>query len=265
MDFTYLRNDRSKVLAFCEKSEQDMKDYFDILRTWMKKQLHIPSELLSDEFLEIYVTKNKFSIEKVKTKIENYCTMKNEPRKKMLLENYSLTPSKEPQFYIPMPELTDDLYRVFIAKVWDEHKYDMASEHSNLLILREFCSRYDYNLGEIYILDLSEISAMQIISKLRVNILAEGVEMILNAHSARIKEVHIINPIGPTLLNLVKPFLPSKIGKRLFIHENADMVSKLVAAKCLPKDYGGDQKSLKEFLRFRKYNYMDGNWKGFLR
>ncbi|KAK9873312.1 hypothetical protein WA026_021803 [Henosepilachna vigintioctopunctata] len=247
MDITYLSENRTAVLAFCQKSEQDMKENVLILREWMKKQPHIPSELLSDDLLEIHIIKNKFSIEKVKSKIENYCSMKNKPQTRYLLENYTLAPSAVSQFYIPMPILTDDYNRIFIEKILDEDRYDMRNQLTNTIVLREFISRYDYSLGEIHIVDMRNCS-MKLITKLRANVVADAVPLVLKCHSARIKEIHIVSKLASTLTNWCKPLLPAKIASRFHAHDDVEMLSKILPPKCLPKDYGGELKSLGEFL-----------------
>ncbi|KAK9873317.1 hypothetical protein WA026_021808 [Henosepilachna vigintioctopunctata] len=247
MDITYLSDRRKDVLAFCGKNEQDMKDIIVILREWMLKQPHIPSELLSDEALEIHIIKNKFLIEKVKTKIESYCSMKNKPQTKYFFENYSLTPSREAQFYIPMPLLTESFQRIFIGKIWDEESYDLKSVFTNLLILREIMSRHDYSVEEIFIMDMSH-SSMKFITKFRANIMADGVPLVLKCYSARIKQIHLISKFASTIMNWMKPILPSKIASRFRAHESVETLSEHIGAKYLPKDYGGDLKSLKEHL-----------------
>ncbi|KAK9873253.1 hypothetical protein WA026_021743 [Henosepilachna vigintioctopunctata] len=245
MDITVLSVYRKEVLSSHGKTERDMTEYIGILREWMKKMPHIPSYLLQDSFLEIHLIKNKFSLEKTKNKIENYCNLKSSPRYQYLYEDCLVIPSKEPQFYIPILKLTDEFYRIMIGRIWDEEKWDIKREFSNTAILREFSSRYDYSNGDIIVMDFYECS-MKLVSKFRANVISDGLLILRKGHSARLKEIHIISKLASTILPWCKSFLPSKIFSRIFAHENRESLSKFIPAKYLPKDYGGELKSLDE-------------------
>ncbi|KAK9873304.1 hypothetical protein WA026_021796 [Henosepilachna vigintioctopunctata] len=246
MELDDLKSSRNDIIDLHGKTPKSLQSDVEILREWMKKQPHIPTDQLQDEFLEILLMKNKFSIEKTKTKIESYCTLKGLQRYKYLYDDDISIPSKQPQFYIPLPELTDDFRRIIIGKVWDPEKWELKIDAVNAMVLREILSRYDYSNGEIFLYDLTECSPM-VISKLRVNIFSDFVNLVLKAHSARLSEIHLISKFASTFFNWTKPFLPSKIASRVHVHDSMDALADMFSAKCLPSDYGGQLKSLNEF------------------
>ncbi|KAL3267228.1 hypothetical protein HHI36_011362 [Cryptolaemus montrouzieri] len=246
MKLSDLSSERENILKLYNKTPSDIKQDIALLREWMKKQAHLPADLIQDDFLERHLLKNKFSVEATKSKVEHYCIQKVSPRYKYLYEvPRPSSPLKEPQFYIPLPKLTDDFARIVISRIKNEDEYDMLREFGGGLYLREFTSRYDYNDGEIFIFDFSNCSSSSI-SKFRVNIFADGMACILKGHSAKLLDIHIINRAAKILLTLIKPIIPPKL--RIQIHDDYDSLKKIVPAKCLPKEYGGELGSIDDIL-----------------
>ncbi|KAK9873301.1 hypothetical protein WA026_021790 [Henosepilachna vigintioctopunctata] len=248
MQLSDLKSSRDDILKKHGKTQLSFQSDVEILRCWIEKQPHLPRDQLQDEFLEIILIKNKYSIEKSKGKIENYCTLKGLQRYRYLSEIEITVPSSEPQFYIPLPKLTDDHHRIIVLKIWDPEKWEIKGDVASGFVIREILARFDYNDGEIFIFDWSECTPA-ILSKLRVNILIDVVNIVFKAYSARIKKIHLINKIASTFFNWAKPFLPSKLVSRVQLHENISTVAEILPAKCLPKDYGGELKTLHEFIK----------------
>lgn len=80
--------------------------------------------------------------------------------------------------YTPLPYLTDDYKRLICYKVHDQKKFEMAGDLSFNAIIREFTLRYDYNDGEIFIVDVANCSS-SIISKFRLNVYADSNDLIM--------------------------------------------------------------------------------------
>ncbi|KAK9873302.1 hypothetical protein WA026_021791 [Henosepilachna vigintioctopunctata] len=246
MDLAASKSHRNDIIGLHGKTLESVEFDVEILKEWMKKQPHLPEELLQDNFLEIHLIKNKFSVEKVKSKIESYCSMKGLKRLEYLFGDKICIPSKEPQFYIPLPQLTDDFHRIIVSKIWDQETWDIKRDFANGLAVREFWSRFDYNNGEIILFDLTDCS-VHLLSKLRINVLSDFLEIVFKAHSARVKEVHIIGKFASNIFSLTKTFLPSKIASRVSVHDSAEFIADILPKNCLPRDYGGELKSLNEY------------------
>ncbi|KAL3267226.1 hypothetical protein HHI36_011361 [Cryptolaemus montrouzieri] len=239
---------REQVFLQQGKTENDVRMDVLILREWMKKQKHLPSDMMEDEFLEIQLLNNKFSIEKVKQKLEKYCTMKSLPHYKQYFEHIP-TPSKEAVFYTPLPKLTNSFKRILLGRLFtNKNDYDLVKDVSGALPLREFLTRFDYNDGEILIFDHREITALHFLSSYRANVFADILELALGGFSARPYQIHIINKMTATVFHLIKPILPSKLLSKIYFHDDYTSLTKMVPPECLPKDYGGELESLEEIL-----------------
>ncbi|CAL1268628.1 unnamed protein product [Larinioides sclopetarius] len=99
------------------------------------------------------------------------------------------------------------------------------------------------------------------------------VETFMNAFSARIKVVHVVN--APSLFlavfKIAYPFFPKKIQERIFVHPNDGWKSlhSEIPLEILPEKYGGNmkfdscinllediEKLEDQFLRIFKYGYI---------
>ncbi|KAL3285520.1 hypothetical protein HHI36_000051 [Cryptolaemus montrouzieri] len=231
MQPTDFSTSRNEILSRHQKSDSDLQNDLIILREWMKKQPHLPVDKLGDGFLEVQLLKNKFSSN------ESYS---------YFYDDYPTAPSKEASSYIPIPKLTENYERIIIGKIYNPEKWELARDIANGLILREFLSRYDYNDGEIFVVDYSNCPSSTIFSVMRANVLADALAIALKGHSSKIKQLHIISKVLPFLLNLSKPLVPAKLYSRIFAHESIESFKEKFAPCYLPKDYGGELKSLGE-------------------
>ncbi|CAH0552466.1 unnamed protein product [Brassicogethes aeneus] len=95
------------VLIVTEKSKREVKELFnkndesikqdiEIIKNWIRQQKHLPGvEVFSDDFIERRLLDCKFIMEKTKSKIENYCSLRR--LYSDLYENYAnIKPSKLP-------------------------------------------------------------------------------------------------------------------------------------------------------------------------
>ncbi|XP_045460874.1 alpha-tocopherol transfer protein-like isoform X2 [Harmonia axyridis] len=242
-----LSDTRNQVLLAFELTEEDVNGYMTELKNWLKTQKHLPSDLLKDDLLERFLLKNKFSLEKTKTKIENYCTIRSKYRK--FQQNYvEIIPSKEHAFPIPMFEVCNDLQRLIICRIPDEAKFDFPRSIRSVLLMLEIESRLDYSCGDKFLVDLAGSTA-KLITKINFLLLKDTINLAI-AYSARVKAVHFINSpkIIKVLMAILKTIVPGKIFNRIHIHQNLESLYEYVPKSNLPVEYGGDLKCLKEFL-----------------
>lgn len=81
--------------------------------------------------------------------------------------------------------------------------------------------------------------------------IVDYLEFIKNCASARIKGIYFINvpSFGKFVLNLVKSTLSKKLNKRLFIMNNSNDLKDYISIKILPKEYGGEEKTIDEMMQ----------------
>lgn len=65
----------------------------------------------------------------------------------------------------------------------------------------------------------------------------------------RVKSIHILNGINllQHLITFMKQFFSPKILDRVIVHDSLDSLYMHVPKKYLPKDYGGEERSLADF------------------
>ncbi|CAH0696574.1 unnamed protein product [Spodoptera exigua] len=95
-----------------------MQEAINILEEWIQKQPHIVKKDFSKRYLEGSIISSKGSVEKAKRQIDRLCTMKTLIPK--LFSKYNLKTELqrvlEKSWYIPLPRLTEDYYRIIIVK-----------------------------------------------------------------------------------------------------------------------------------------------------
>ncbi|XP_044746868.1 alpha-tocopherol transfer protein-like [Coccinella septempunctata] len=239
---------RNEVLSAYELTEEDVNRCISDLRIWLEGQKHLQTHLLGDDLLERFLLKNKFSIEKTKIKMENYCTLRKKYRK--FYENYEeIVPSKESSFIIPMFKLNDDLNRIIICRIFDEKKFDFLRSARGIMLMLEMESRMDYSCGDEFIVDLAGTGAL-FLTKINFLLLKDALTLAIKAYSARVRAVHIVNAprIINVLMTLLKTIVPTKIFNRIRVHRSLDTVYEYFPKRLLPLEYGGELGSLNTIL-----------------
>lgn len=70
----------------------------------------------------------------------------------------------------------------------------------------------------------------------------------LEAAPQRASEIHFVNAPShmERIMNLVKPCVNKEFASKIFVHSKKDEAPAFIPKDCLPKDYGGTLKSIKE-------------------
>lgn len=77
----------------------------------------------------------------------------------------------------------------------------------------------------------------------------------------RVKSIHLVttSKILDTLLAIIKQVMSPKIAGRVHIHKTMDEISEFVPKHILPKDYGGEERSMKELYGTYASVYLGSN------
>ncbi|KAJ1525647.1 hypothetical protein ONE63_008865 [Megalurothrips usitatus] len=231
------------------------------LRQWLRDQPHLPD--LSDEddpWLERYLVCSKNSMERAKRGLDCYFTVRSEAPTIFADRDSDAAAFKRTfdfTYVVTLPKLTPDLHRVHIYAYAPADQYggdlaDFSFEdlYRRMSMTMDVKFREDLCAGEVCVLDLQHNTTGHLAKFTAVlPFVKQFFACSLAAYPARIHQIHVINAPSymSTIEGLIKPFLKKKIQDRVIIHPpGLDSFFEHVPKAMLPKDYGGEEASLKE-------------------
>ncbi|XP_063832816.1 uncharacterized protein LOC135081995 [Ostrinia nubilalis] len=261
------------VKAAREMYDQDAKrlnEGIDAIKEWMEKQAHLAesSKYITRDFIERIILLAKGSIEVAKKKIDRLFTVR------AMLPDMCLH-RKLGEFddflkgvtLVYLPKLfPEERSRVTVTKILTDN-----IDNLNLIdycrygnMIGEYRGNHDYNIGERFIVDLSNVS---IISKMNP-VVIKNYDSLGEIYNFKVKGVHVVN--GPqyvdTLVNLFKSVTRDKVASRIHVHKSYEDLHKYIPKEILPVDFGGDEPPLatlaekwKELIKtpeFQEWNEM---------
>lgn len=235
-----------------KKTKEDLEEDIKIMAKWAETQPHLP-EKPSDSVLRFVILFNKFSIEKAKQKLDMYYTIRSlipEMFKSQPFSPEMVVQSKV--FYcIPLPKATKDCKRIVYTQINPNYgveyfNHQRAIEHflnvSEMLILYDKCYSYHY-IWDCAGTTLAHLPKFSIMVLKKVNVILQKV------YSNRLASFYVVNfsPFMENLMNnIVKPAFNPKIRDRFIVCSDTNVLLKDFGKSAMPKDIGGDEKSLEE-------------------
>ncbi|CAH2093981.1 unnamed protein product [Euphydryas editha] len=229
-----------------------MKEAVNILRDWVQKQNHFKKKDFGDHYYEIIIITSKGSLERAKARIDKICTMRT------LLPQFFAGSNVKTDFgnihdfsyTFMLPKLTSDHYRVELIKF--ENYPISQSQFKNYLksqiVMADYLQSNDYMNGFIIVVDLTETNLSEFLSLLNPIELRQIISIFVEGYGMRIKGIHLISPskLIDALIAIARQVLSSKIAGRIHIHKTIEEIYKFIPKHILPKDYGGEERSLNE-------------------
>ncbi|XP_073813190.1 retinol-binding protein pinta-like [Musca autumnalis] len=240
-----------------ERIDDDLRDF----REWIQRQRHLKART-DDQFLISFLRGCKYSLEKAKSKIDKYYTLKSK-----YPEFYTIQDIDDPKvielykmgigLHLPTP-LHDNGPRIQYVRPgnYPTDKYTFTDVMAIANAFQELNMRFDdYCVvnGYIQILDMSCYSASHIL-QMTPNVVRKISTFAEDALPLRQRAVHIINasPTFDILLNMVRSLMPVKQQQRLFIHgSNMESLYEHIPLKYLPKELGGENSSFDEINKLQ--------------
>ncbi|XP_074030266.1 alpha-tocopherol transfer protein [Leptinotarsa decemlineata] len=223
----------------------------DLIKTWLNSQLHLP-HTLSDQQIASFLIVGKGNIEKIKSKIDMYYTMRflypeifsdSHPFSKKCLNVYKFL------YTLPLPKTNKDLNRILVLKLKDADPSELDAyaccaslmNMADMRMLEDFCD------GHLIIVDM-EFCRMGHLAKLTPKLIRDIYNILGKAFTTRVVAIHLIN--APLFLDqaifLIKSLIKPKVANRIFVHKDMKSVVESIDKNILPKDYGGYEDSLEE-------------------
>ncbi|KAH8384886.1 hypothetical protein KR093_011392, partial [Drosophila rubida] len=246
------------------------------LRDWIAKQPHLKCRQ-DDQFLVAFLRGCKFSLEKAKSKLDSFFTIKT-----MMPELFANRQMDERNIalcrtgtYVRLPkpfgaagpriQLTN--YSNFDPKVF---KLIDLFRYQTLLMERQI--REDDNCvvsGYIEILDLGSMS-LSFLAQIDLPLVKKMGVFGEKAAPSRVKGIHFINcpKEAAALLNLAKSLMPAKLQSRFYVYKNLEKLNEVIPREYLPEEYGGSNGRIadiiinmeKELLEYNEYLKEDNQY-----
>ncbi|XP_073846855.1 alpha-tocopherol transfer protein-like [Musca autumnalis] len=237
------------------------------LRLWLEHQPHIKYRD-DDQFLLQFLRGSKYSMEKAKTKLDLYYSLKSRYPEMLNLCDVDDVKFREVcnlGTFQTLPKPVNDIGpRIIVGRFcYPTNKYTIedifqagCGLHEMLLVQ----DPYACICGIVYIVDFKEATASHFL-QMTPNFCMKLVSFFEKAMPLRIKSVYYINTseAAQQFFKILFPFFSQKLRER--IHVMGDDLTEMIkdlSPESLPQDYGGNLKSLRELtLDFNK------NWDSF--
>ncbi|KAH8327389.1 hypothetical protein KR074_005318, partial [Drosophila pseudoananassae] len=250
---------QENAIKILNEVPERLDDDIAALRTWIKQQPHLKART-DDQFLVNFLRGCKFSLERTKSKIDRFYTLR----------------TKYPEFYgghnvdvdklleifrlgsivlLPRP-LNDNGPRLALIRMaaYDPNKYTFQEVNvAGGLMQQIMLDEDDVAIvnGMISILDLSNVTTGHFLQMTptfakKMTVFQE------EALPLRPQGIHFINtPNGfETIFNMVKPMMSKKQQGRLYVHGTKwEALYEQIPKQYLPVEYGGENGSIPELLK----------------
>ncbi|VVC96102.1 unnamed protein product [Leptidea sinapis] len=185
-------------------------------------------ELNGDNYLRSMVIGGKGSVERAKSYIDRICTLR----------------TTVPQCFGDF-DVKKDLNYVFESFI--------PAILPNLI---EYIKGCDPIPGYEVVLDLSGSGVGSLVHFMNTMELRNAIEIYLGGYGMKMKGLHFIttSKIIDAVISILKQIFKPKLISRIFVHKNYEQLYDAVERELLPKDLGGDDRSLSEInIESRKY------------
>ncbi|CAG5022694.1 unnamed protein product [Parnassius apollo] len=225
-----------------------MDQAINVLQEWVDKQNHFEKKYYPREYLERRIIFSKGSVERAKSKLDRYCTLRT-----LMPQFYKCIDFKAEYKYSDIiwdglsPKMTDDYYRIYMVKcVGKRFDYEIMSYLRWTIAMAEYMISYDYSRGVIVILDFIETNLVKLLKMIHFAELRQVFTLLIDGYGIIVKAIHIITPSKTveTLVAIFKQILSAKLGQRIQIHKDLESLHKFVQRDVLPEELGGNDRSI---------------------
>ncbi|XP_060806846.1 uncharacterized protein LOC106129868 [Amyelois transitella] len=254
---------KNSLLEFHSSTLQDVRNHYslddpkrldeaiDILQEWARKQTHFTVTEFERDFLERMIITNKGLLERCKKRLDKICTLRTlMPEFFLPVDVKTMKSNMECLNIAIMPKLTEENYRVYMLKNFGKQFSStfFMDVYKVLISMWQYMMRHDYHAGFIIVYDMSEANLVDVMTSINLTEFRQIATIIMEGYGARIKDIYCISSskLMKTLVDLLKPMVSKKLGDRVQIIEDKNLLKEKISVEILPSDYGGKEKSLPE-------------------
>ncbi|XP_049879546.1 alpha-tocopherol transfer protein-like [Pectinophora gossypiella] len=248
----------------CGVSPQALEDMVANIREWYDKQPHLPKGELHNEVIVRRLITQKFSIERVKEKIDNYYTARHK-MPEIICNRDPLSPNLnkclKQGYWVCLPKKTPDNKRVIIFRSFPIPEV-LTEVVKIAFMIGDYRLWSDDMGGDHWIFDFRYITlqqAMQFTPMLIVKIM-----FFLNyCFGPKVVGMHLVNlpPFAATVLSLFKKSMKAKMVERLYTYDRFEQLYDIVPKNLFPKEYGGDEVSCEEITENWRIAFQSSPWR----
>uniref|UniRef100_A0A1I8M7Z0 Uncharacterized protein n=2 Tax=Musca domestica TaxID=7370 RepID=A0A1I8M7Z0_MUSDO len=251
-------SDALKKVSKEELNEVESRIADDViaLRTWLDKQPYIKART-DDQFLVSFLRGCKYSLEKAKSKVDYFYTIKT-----MMPELFAYNTMDEKSIqlnrsgtYVRLPKpLGEGGPRIQLTNYskFDPKFFKILDLFRFQNLLMDWQIYNDDNCivsGYIEIVDLTKLSLSFLTQFDPILIKKLGV-FAEKAAPMRFKGVHLVNcpKEAQAVLNLARSMMSEKLQKRFYVHKSMEDLYKVIPKEYLPVEYGGTNGTISELI-----------------
>lgn len=245
---------------------KDKEEDVASIRAWLKHQPYLPE--ISDDFIHQFLHSNYYSIEKAKTTIDSYFTIRAENKEIVTWDPQALDHVFTLYEQAPLAKTTPEGYKILFYRLRDTDPSKFIFPEA----LKAFMAFNDVRISEdgpvpgyVVVFDMKGTTMGHLArASTYMSYIKAFMLYIQEAHPVRLKGVHAINStwFADKIISLIKPFLQSDLMQLIHFHSSLDSLEPFIPLSLLPEEYGGDAKPLSllhdEHCKMMKREYP--NW-----
>nr|ATY51931.1 CTD17 [Heliconius melpomene] len=226
-----------------------IQEAIDLLEEWIEKQPHFLKKDFSRDYLERTIIISKGSVERAKMKLDRICTFRTVYPSFFGVGDMRNCESLSNVKGAFLTKLTKEHYRTFMLKTTAKtYPVGLVEIYQYFFRQCEYIQAHDYCNGLMLFLDFSEGNIMETLKAFNASEIRQVLLIIKDGYGMRLKGIHLLSESKAidAIVALFKQVFSAKLAARIVVHKTINTFYEYVPKQSLPREYGGNEKSLIE-------------------